>query len=360
MGVPVNLRKRLVTATAVLPLALVTACGGGDDGSASASEGGDLEGQQMVFVNYGGAGLEAAQQGWLDPFSEQTGVEFATDGPTDPAKIRTMVEAGQTTWDVVDIDVSVGGAECGTLFDERPDDFDLSEINPDYVTDDCGVPIILQTVGVVYNAELYGDNPPTSAEDFMDVENFPGKRIFFNYPVGTVEPLLMADGAAPDEVFPLDWSRVEAAYDELGSEATPLDALAQMNEAVEAGDFGMCLCYLGRIATSVEKGADVGVLWDKVYYAWDGLYAVTGSQAPEAQWEFIQYIATAQGQNPYYEILPYGPTTIGDPPEVKEEFEDFLPQFNEDQIQQEYAYDVDYWTDNIAADTEEWSRITAG
>lgn len=355
-----KLKHWLIPAVLLGSLALLSACadGSGNAGSNGAGDG-DLKGQQLVFVNYGGEGLEAAKAGWLDPFSKKTGVKFATDGPTDPAKIKAMVESGRTTWDVVDIDVAVGGSNCGTLFEKRPSGFDMSQVKKEFVTDECGVPIITQAVTVVYNKKLYGDNPPTKAEDFMDVKKFPGKRIFFNYPTGTVEPLLMTTGLAPDKIFPVDWSKVEAAVKHLGKEATPQDTVAMQVASLESGDFGMCLCYLGRTAKAVDNGADIGILWDKTYLAWDGLYAIKGSKAPKAQSEFLQYIATPAGQEGFMNYLPYGATTVGKP-NVKEEYKAYLPEFNEGKIKQTYKYSVKFWTDTIDQSLSEWTRIMAG
>ncbi|WP_191413799.1 extracellular solute-binding protein [Salinibacterium sp. ZJ450] len=337
---------------------LVTACSAAGD--TSNADGGDLSSQRLVFVNYGGAALEAAKTGWIEPFSDDTGVQIATDSPTDPAKIKTMVDGGRTTWDVVEIDAAVGGSQCGTLFEKRPPEFDMSEVNPDYVTDDCIVPVSVMAVGVVYNKELYGDNPPTKVEDFMNTEEFPGKRIFYSYPGGTVEPLLVTDGVAAEDVIPIDWSRVESIFDQLGDDAVPQADHVQQQASLESGDFGMCLCYLGRAAKAAENGANIGVLWDKIHLAWDGVYATKGSKAPEAQWAFLQHLATSKGQNPFYEVLPYGPTTLGEPPAVNPVYKEFLPTLHEEEIQQTFLYPIEYWTDHADEAFEEWTRITTG
>lgn len=349
-------RIRLSAAITVSGLVLLAACGGG---GSDAKGGDDLKGQSLVFTNYGGESLKAAQKGWLDPYSKKTGVKFATDSPTDPAKIKAMVDSGRTTWDLVDLDIAVGQSNCGTLFEKRPADFDMSQIDPKYVTDDCGVPIIGQAVALVYNKKLYGDNPPTATTDYMDTKKFPGKRIFWNYPTGTVEPLLMADGVTSDAMYPIDWDRVGSIFDKLGKDAVPVPQLAGLGQAMESGDFGMCLCYLGRVKGAIDNGADVGIVWDKTYVAWDGLYAVKGSKSPKAQMDFLQYIATTKGQAGFSNYLPYGLTTTGDAP-VKEDAKPYLPTFNEDKINEMYSYDVDYWGKNIEADTEKWNALTSG
>ncbi|MGY1746549.1 extracellular solute-binding protein [Blastococcus sp. SYSU D00695] len=352
---------RRKAAAAGLAVLLLSSCGGGGDNDSGGGGNGDgsLEGQRLVFVNYGGLGLEAAQAGWLDPFSEETGVQFATDSPSDVARVQAMVEAGQTTWDVVDLDPGVGAANCGVLFEERPDDFDMSQVDERYVSDDCGVPIIVQASTLVYNADLFGDDPPTQMSDFLDTERFPGKRMYFNSPTGSVEPLLAADGVEPDQMFPIDWARVERINNDLGSDLVVQPTLAQMGSAVESGDFAMCLCYTGRIASAIENGANVGIVWDRTWLGWDMAYAVKGSQAPEAQWAFLQWLATPASVG-FYEELPYSPATLDTEPDVSEEYKSVIPIYNEDQINVTYEFNVPWWSENAEEAYAEWNRVVSG
>ncbi len=352
---------RVVIAATCLGLA-TAACGGGAGGGSDDQQ---LDGDKFVFVNWGGQATEAATKGWLEPFAEETGASFVTDSPTDNAKIKAMVESGQVTWDVVDNDIGVGMSNCGTLFEELPEDFDMGEIDPQYITDDCSVPIIVQAVGLIYNKDKYGDNPPTETADFLDTENYPGKRVLWNYPTGTVEPLLAADGAGPDEIFPVDWARVEGILNGLGGDLELKETLAQVSDTVESGDFSMCLCYMGRYASAPEEVQEkLGIVWDKTYFAWDGAYVVKGSKNKDAAFDFLQFLATKKGQAGFSKHLAYSPTTKdsleGGGVDVSEEFERWLPDFNEDKINVRYPYDFTYWSDNMDAMLEEWNRITSG
>jgi putative spermidine/putrescine transport system substrate-binding protein len=333
----------------------VSACGDNADAGDEA-DGGSTE---LTFVNYGGDGMDAAKAGWLEPYTEQTGVTFRTDEPSDQAKIKAMVQSGKVSWDVVDIDAASAGPECGTLYEERPSDFDTSELMTDQITDDCMIPIINQTVALVYNKELYGDNPPTSITDFFNTD-FSGQRIVFNYWTGSAEPLALAAGVPAEEVYPIDWDIVTAAVDSLGSDIAFQSTLDQQAQAQESGNFGMCLCYTGRSAIAAENGADIGVVWDKVWVGWDGLYVVKGSENTDAAWDFVQFLATSEGQNGYYEFLPYSPTTTGEPPEVPEEYKPFMLPFNEDQVSETSYFDPGYWADQGAAAADEWATLTSG
>lgn len=349
-------KPALLAITTTTILALATACGSDSGGSGS----GDLDGQQLVFVNFGSDSLDAAQQAWLDPFSDETGVRFATDSPSDPAKVKAMVDAGNTTWDVIDLDVASGAQGCGTLYEKRSDEVDVSAIDPQFLSDDCGVPIMLQTLALVYNAEEFGDDPPTSITDFLDTDKYPGKRMTFNYATGGLEGMLLADGVDPNSLYPLDLDRAAGVVDSLGSDLTLLPSLAAQSEALESGDFAMCWCYLGRIANSEERGAQVGVVWENAFSGWDMLYAIKDSKSPEAQQAFLNYVATPEAQAAFTEVLPYGPTTPTAKPELPEERAKWLLQNHLDEAGTPTYQDTDWWLENADEGFAAWTDMTVG
>jgi putative spermidine/putrescine transport system substrate-binding protein len=348
-----RLRRTVLGISLLSALSLVTAaCGSAGNASSSGKT-------NLTFVNYGGDGMVAAQAGWLAPYTHKTGVTFTTDQPSDQAKIKAMVASGKTTWDVVDIDSAAAGDQCGKLYEKRPAGFDTSQLMKNEITDDCMIPIINQTVALVYNKKLYGDKPPTSITDFFN-SNYPGQRITFNYWTGSAEPLALAAGIPANKVYPIDWAKLKTAVVSLGSKITFQSTLDQQAQAEESGNFGMCLCYLGRSAIAAQLGADLGIVWDKVWVGWDGLYVVKGTPDSKAAWAFVQYIATSAGQNGYYTHLPYTPTTTGAPPSVSNVYKPFILSFNKDKVQQTSYFDAKYWAQQGSKAADEWTSLTSG
>lgn len=320
----------------------------------------DLSGQKMVFTNYGGEDLQAAENGWLKPFAKQTGVSYAMDSPTDPAKIKAMVSAGRTTWDIVDVDPGTGGAYCGKLFEKRPPDTDMSGVDKRYVSDECGIPVKLQVLALVYNTDKFKDDPPTKITDFMDTAKYPGKRLTFNYGTGGLESMELVAGQDPAKTYPIDYDKVGKAMDQLGDDLEVVDSLAKMNQDVLSGDFAMCLCYTGRTALAAQKGAPAKVVWDHPWFAWDVLYAVKGSKVPEAQKAFMKFIATPEGQVGYTTYLPYAPTTPAAKPKVDPQFAEFLPAGHEDEFHGVSTLDATWWAQNQDKAFSKWTEFTAG
>jgi putative spermidine/putrescine transport system substrate-binding protein len=348
----------------VAALAAGVGCGDDDDDSSPAGGKADLKGQKLVLVNYGGVTGETQKKAWLDPFSKETGVTTSMDSPTDPAKVKAQVETGNVVWDIVDVDGGVGGAGCGTLFKTREEmGVDISKVDPKYVSDECGVPIMVQVTALMYNKDTYKDNPPTKIADFIDTEKFPGKRLLFNYWLGALDQLELAAGVPPEDVYPYDFDIAKQAYDKVKDDLVLQSELAQQGEALASGDFDMCICYNGRAAITPGVSSDkVGIVWDGVWNAWDLLYATKGSKNPEAQAAFLNYVAKPAAQNAFTAIQPYEPTTIGSPPKVPEHFKYWMVSTNKDK--QTNSIDVDYrhlQKPGVADEAnEKWLAMTSG
>src|SRR5690348_15613420 len=62
--------------------------------------------ETVTFVGWGGEGQDAMKKAWADPFEAATGIKVLQDGPTDYGKFKAMVESGNVTWDVVDVEGS--------------------------------------------------------------------------------------------------------------------------------------------------------------------------------------------------------------------------------------------------------------
>jgi len=119
-----------------------------------------------------------------------------------------MVESGNVTWDVVDVeyDFALAAAKAGLL---EPIDFavvDKAQIDPRFVTDNA-VGSFYYSFVLGYNKDVLKEEPKTWA-DLFDTTKFPGKRTFYKWSApGVLEIALLADGVAPDKLYPLDLDR---------------------------------------------------------------------------------------------------------------------------------------------------------
>jgi putative spermidine/putrescine transport system substrate-binding protein len=368
-----RIARAVALAAVVAALAVVVGFGSGDDStsagappvaSTTASGTPDLTGQKLVWVGFGGVTGESTKKAWLDPFSKATGASVVYDSPSDPAKVKAMVKSGNVTWDVIDLDGGTGGAGCGTLFRTRQEmGIDISEVDPKYVSDACGVPIFQYTQALLYNKAKYRHARPTKITDFLDTKRFPGKRAMFNYAIGAWEPLIQAAGTPPDKVYPYKYRVGAKAYRKIKKAVVLKDELVQLGEMLSAGKFDMCMCYTGRAAIRPNVSPrKVGIVWDGAWNAYDLVYAIKGSRVPEAQVAMLNYLAKSKTQNAFTAIQPYEPTTIGPAPKVPQKFKYWMASYNKDKQSNTSLVDYAYLKKPGVADRAiaKWRALTSG
>src|SRR5699024_3070138 len=125
--------------------------------------------------------------------------------PTDYGQLKSMVDSGNVTWDVVtaDNDMAVQLGNEGMLEELDYDIIDNSSFDPDHYTD-YSIGTYLSSTAISWNTEEIDGETPKTWEDVWDLEKFPGKRTFWEYPLTTFEAALLADGVDPDDLYPID------------------------------------------------------------------------------------------------------------------------------------------------------------
>jgi putative spermidine/putrescine transport system substrate-binding protein len=164
---------------------------------------------QLVFVNWGGDAVDAYDEAYGQPFEAETGIRVRQDGsgPSEGA-IKAQYQSGNPSWDIVDAD-AFSAQSLGEQGMMEPIDYDV--VDPSKTREGFGWEYAASSYFfsyiIAYDAEKFGDNPPTSMADFFDTEKFPGKRAMYKWGAGMWEALLMGDGVAHEDLYPIDLER---------------------------------------------------------------------------------------------------------------------------------------------------------
>ena len=172
--------------------------------------------KEIVVVNFGGDAVPAMTKAWAEPFNRTSSVKAVIDGsgPTS-AKMKAMVESGKVTWDVVDRNL-IAGLELGRQGLLEKIDYsivDKSKLRPAHAGEWAVGAYIYANV-LAYQTEAFGGRVPKTWKDFYNLKDFPGKRTMRKHIDGQLETALLADGVAPDKLYPLD---VKRALDKIKS-----------------------------------------------------------------------------------------------------------------------------------------------
>jgi putative spermidine/putrescine transport system substrate-binding protein len=275
------------------------------------------EGVTLTFVSFGGVYQEAQRKAWLAPYTELTGVQFTEDENSSNATIKAQVEAGQVTWDVVDVGNDFGLDVHKDLLE--PLDFSLiprDELNADLGITDYRIPDITYGVVLAYNTEATAGAVPEGWADYFDTAKIPGKRGAWDYSEGGMfEFALMADGVAPADLYPLDLPRATAKLNTIKDDIVFWASGAESQELIGSGEVAMTMIWNGRgwSAKNIDK-KPVEMQWNQQIVTADYLVVPKGSPNKDAAMKFIAYTACAANNAGPSEFIPYGPTNKNSTP----------------------------------------------
>jgi putative spermidine/putrescine transport system substrate-binding protein len=174
------------------------------------------EGGSLVVSNWGGDAVPAFEKSYLD-FAAASGLKLKIDGsgPTEGA-VKTQVNSGAVRWDVCDGEMysSYRLGKEGVL---APIDYSIVDKSLIGYGDihEFGLANYTYSYVIGYDAKRFGKNPPKSWADFWDVKKYPGKRTLYKWMSANLECALLADGVAPDKLYPLDVDRALRKIEEL-------------------------------------------------------------------------------------------------------------------------------------------------
>lgn len=259
---------------------------------------------ELVVVNWGGDAVPAYEDIWAKPFNAAnpgTKAIISGAGPTS-GKIKAMVESGSVTWDVCDRTVPAS-VELGRQ--NLLEQVDWNVVSKDKVRpahrSDWGVGAYLYSFALTYDRDALRGRTPKNWADFWNVKDFPGKRTLRNNIEGMLEVALMADGVAPDKIYPIN---VDRALDKIkqikehtifwatGAESQQLFR----NREIVMGN----LWHTRSMLLQKEIGERIQLTFDQGILFAGAWIVPKGAPGRELAWKFI---ASAQSPESQVELL---------------------------------------------------------
>jgi len=270
------------------------------------------DGTTLTFASFGGVYQEAQREGWLKPYTALTGVQFEESEESSNATIKSQVEAGNVSWDVVDVGNDFGLDGNADLLE--PLDYSLikqDEILPGFATT-YRVGDITYGVVLAYNTDKTAGKVPEGWADFFDTAKIPGKRGLWKYSTGGVlEFALMADGVKPADLYTpkLDVDRALKKLDTIKDDIVWWDSGAQSQELIGSGEVAMSMIWNGRgYSAKHTDNKPVEIQWNQQIVTADYFVVPKGTPNKQAAMEFIAWATCANNNAAVSNKIPYGPT----------------------------------------------------
>ena len=320
---------------------------------------------EITVVSWGGAYTKSQVEAYHKPWVAETGNKIVSEDYNGGlAEIKAQVEAGNVTWNVVDVEYSdaVRGCDEGLLEEidhsilpAAPDGTPAAE---DFIAGslpDCAVANIVWSTIFAYNSDK--TDGVGGIADFFDLDKFPGKRGLRKNPKANLEMALMADGVPADEVYEMldtdeGIDRAFAKLDTIKDEVVWWEAGAQPPQLLADGEVVMTTAYNGRIFNAAAgEGQPFAVNWDAQILDFDLWVIPKGAPNQEATLDFIKFSTDTQRLADQASWIAYGPARkssgalVGLFNDGKTEMAPHMPTA-EANLANALVNDFEFWADN--------------
>jgi putative spermidine/putrescine transport system substrate-binding protein len=332
-------RKTLMMSLSALALAVAA-------GSAFAADG-------LTITSWGGAYQKSQDEAYFKPYAAKTGTKITQEEYNgEIAKIRAMVQSGNTTWDAVDVDAATAQQGCdeGIL---QPIDYSKFGGKDKFVkgsTFECALPTIIYSTIFAYDADKIKDGPKTMA-DLFDTKKWPGKRALQKSPFGNLEFALIADGVPVGDVYATLKTKegVDRAFkklDTIKKDVVWWEAGAQPPQLLASGEVVMATAWNGRIFNANKQDKkNFKIVWDGQLQDWD-LWAIPkGVKSNDASYAFLSFATSPEQQAEQTKWISYGPALLAATSKIDPDVLKDLPTAP-DNAKTALANDPVYWGDN--------------
>ena len=318
---------------------------------------------ELVLVNWGGDAIKAYDEAYGKPFLAETGVTVKEDGtgPTEGA-VAAQFKSGKPTWDLVDIDpfsaMTLGGQGMMEQIDYNV--VDKKKMREGFGWDYAASTYFYSYV-IAYDSKKFGDSVPTGMADFFDVKKFPGKRSLYKWGSAMWEAALLADGVAPEKLYPLDLDR---AHEKIKSFKENIVSFwgggAESQSVLMNGDASMAIVWSTRGSIlEQDSGGQIKFVWDQGLLSPGALGVIKGN--PGGKDNAMKFIASAQDpkkQLVMFEKLGQGPANPAADALVPADQKHLNPVDPENMTKQ-IALDMGWYETNYGPALDEYTKIIA-
>lgn len=302
--------------------------------------------RQLVVRDPGNPYTKAFQDTLYGPFEKATGIHVVgvVAGIDPVAQVKTIVDTKNYIWDGMILGESaaelLGG--MGYLDEHKLQHADnVKELPPEYVTP-YTVGSNVSATSVVYRTSALGTKGPQSWQDFWDVEHFPGRRSLFKYARYTMEQALLADGVAPEHLYPLDLDRAFRSLDRIKNHVDVWwSGGAQIIQLLTGGEVDMMGALLARALAAEPQGTPITVSWNNFLWQMDGWAMPKGGPKADMMREFMQFSCAVAPQAALPNYIPAGPVNLAAYAHIKPEVAALLttsPEHRAKGVHQDAAY----------------------
>ena len=334
---------------------------------------------EMTIVSWGGAYQNSQLKAYVEPYQEmhpEVSVTWDESSNEAVAKLRAMNEAGNITWDLVDVVAADAIRLCDEglameydpeeLLAEGDDGTSAEDDFGDLIISDCYIPQIVYSTTFGYRTDMVpeGVDAPDEICDVFDLETYPGKRALEKRPINNMEWALLCDGVAKDEVYdvlatPEGQQQALDKLETIKDDVIWWSAGADTPQLLADGEVFLGSTYNGRLYSVIEEqDQPVGMMWDAQVFDLDGWIIPEGLEDAQLARvkHFIKFATDTKRLADQANYISYGPARQSSAPLVPEEMKQYMPTDPANSANT-FLYNYGFWADyrdDIDAKFQAW------
>lgn len=274
-----------------------------------------VQAEPLTVISYGGLHVKAQGEAFYKPYEKKYNTKIITgEYNGEMAKVRSMVDTGQVSWDVLQVETGDLYRGCSEGLFEQLDWSTLKvDSESDYVDgslSECGAGFFIWSIVLAYDTSKFS-TAPKDWKDFWDVKKFPGKRALRKSPILALEVALLADGVKAEDIYtvlatPEGVDRAFKKLDEIKPYVQWWESGSQPMQWLISGSVVMTSAYNGRVYDAQQEGKPVEIVWNDSFYDMDSFAIIKGTKNKRAAERFIELTMQPENQKVYSEVAGYG------------------------------------------------------
>ncbi|MFF7710584.1 extracellular solute-binding protein [Pseudomonas sp. NPDC007930] len=268
--------------------------------------------ETITVADVGGVTSGAIRTAFYDPFEKETGIHVVgVVHDSDPVtQFKLLVDTQSFIWDacmVTQDHVARLSQPKNYLAPLNIAASQGQDILPGMLTEHW---LGFSVFGIVmaYRTDVFANNPPTSWADYWNTGKFPGRRGLYKSGWGVLEMALLADGVAPQDLYPLDVDRAFKKLDQIRDKVSLWwTAGAQNTQSLQSGEVDISDTWSARGYAALAAGTPLKMLWQGLYSV-DGWSIPLGTPRTDLARKFVEFCMRPEQQAVYSGLVANGPS----------------------------------------------------
>ncbi|WP_144112329.1 ABC transporter substrate-binding protein [Paraburkholderia sp. BCC1886] len=263
----------------------------------------------ITVTCWGGAYEAAVRSSFAEPFAKETGIPVTLLNSADLARMKVQVDSKNVSWDVFD---SIGPQIVSGSRQGMWEKLDPSIVATGGLITKTGADF----VGTYSYAGGLGFDPkrtpdgrhPTTFAEFWDVKAFPGRRGLRPRVSENLEMALLADGVAPDKLYPLDIERAFKAMDRIKPGVRKwIETTPETVSLIASNELDFTYTYLSRVLPAQRAGTSIQMAMKQTLNSLEYLAVPKYGKNTKAAMQYVAFCLRPDRQAAFCEQVEFAP-----------------------------------------------------